>query len=73
MPVAQNWRPAGARRAVRRDQRPRIDLEMPRGLGVDVRATHDGFDAPLVAEQKPARLERVRIRGVLQQSSDQFA
>ncbi len=65
MIVTQHLRTAAARRAVRVDQRPRIDLETARGIRVNIGAGAQRNDPFALPEQQPARLKRIRGGGLV--------
>ena len=62
--IAEYFRSARSRSAVRVDQCLGVDLEMRGGLRMDVGAGTDLDDPTAGAQQKPARL--VRMRGARQ-------
>lgn len=64
MIAAQYRRPAAACPAMRREERGRIDLEVPQPFVCDIRRRYAAFDVPALPEQQPAGLLRRPRRAV---------
>jgi hypothetical protein len=59
MIIAEHLGPARTRASVGIDQRLRVDLEMPIGLGVNIPCGEDRGDCLAVAQQNPAAFQRM--------------
>lgn len=68
--VPDQFGTARSLRAVRRDERERIDLEMAKRIGGDVACGPRFRNSPVLAQQKPAALGRRRLRGLCKQCCD---